>query len=146
MFWFDKANKDVLFCDIRTEIHTLCDGRSLEIKPDIGLDFTNLPFHDESFKLVVFDPPHLVKLGANSWMAKKYGILNNTWQADIKAGFAECFRVLEPNGILIFKWNEYQILTRDILKLTEVKPLFGHISGKRANTHWVTFMKPNVLS
>ena len=144
MFWFDKANKDVLFCDIRTENHTLCDGRSLEIKPDMELDFTNLPFHDESFKLVVFDPPHLVKLGKNSWMAKKYGILNNTWQDDIKAGFAECFRVLEPHGILIFKWNECQILTIDILKLTEVKPLFGHISGKRANTHWVTFMNPNV--
>ena len=144
MFWFDKANKDVLFGDIRTENHTLCDGRSLEIKPDMELNFTDLPFDNQSFKLVVFDPPHLIKLGANSWMAKKYGILNNTWQDDIKAGFAECFRVLEPNGILIFKWNECQILTSELLKLTEVSPLFGHISGKRANTHWITFMKPNV--
>ena len=27
------------------------------------------------------------------------------------------------------------------LELTDEKPLFGHISGKRANTHWITFMK-----
>ena len=143
MFWFDKANKDVLFGDIRTERHTLCDGRSLEIKPDMEIDFTDLPFDDKSFKLVVFDPPHLVKLGKNSWMAKKYGILNNSWQDDIKAGFSECFRVLEPSGILIFKWNECQIKTSEILKLTNIEPLFGHPSGKRSATHWICFMKPS---
>lgn len=59
----------------------------------------------------------------------------------IKDGFAECFRVLKPNGTLIFKWNETQILTKDILALTDQKPVVGHISGKRANTHWVCFLK-----
>jgi hypothetical protein len=141
MFWFDKNNKDVLFGDIRTEEHTLCDGRSLEIKPDMQLDFTNLDLPSNHFKLVVFDPPHLNKLGQNSWMAKKYGVLNNTWQDDIRKGFSECFRVLENNGVLIFKWNESQIKTSEILKLTDAKPLFGHISGKRANTHWMCFLK-----
>ncbi len=144
MFWFDKQNPLAIFGDIRDEEHTLCDGRSLEIKPDIQLDFTNLDFENEQFKLVVFDPPHLDKLGKNSWMAKKYGILNKTWRDDLKAGFAECFRVLESGGILIFKWNETQIKTSEILKLTDKKPLFGHISGKRANTHWVCFMNIKV--
>ena len=141
MFWFDKTNPDVLFGDIRTEKHTLCDGRALEIKPDITLDFRNMPFDSESFNLVVFDPPHLKQLGNSSWMAKKYGVLNKTWQDDIKSGFSECFRVLKADGVLIFKWNETQIKTTEILKLTDIKPLFGHVSGKRSNTHWICFIK-----
>ena len=141
MFWFDKENPNVLFADNRTESHILCDGRSLEIKPDIEMDFRQMPFEDESFKLVVFDPPHLKNLGKNSWMAKKYGVLNPTWQDDIKQGFSECMRVLEPNGILIFKWNEDQIKVSEILGLIDTLPLFGHKSGKLQKTHWLCFMK-----
>ena len=94
MMWFNKQNIDVLFCDKRTENHILCDGRVLEITPDLEIDFTNMPFRDNSFKLVVFDPPHLHKLGKSSWLAKKYGTLLPTWENDIKAGFDECIRVL----------------------------------------------------
>lgn len=141
MFWFNRQHPNVLYGDIRKESHTLCDGRCLDISPDIQLDFTNLNFPDNSFQLVVFDPPHLKKLGKNSWMAKKYGVLNSTWKNDLKKGFVECFRVLKADGILIFKWNEIQIKTNEILKLTNVKPLFGHMSGKRSNTHWICFMK-----
>jgi ubiquinone/menaquinone biosynthesis C-methylase UbiE len=143
MFWFDKEHPEVLFGDIRTESHTLCDGRDLSINPDMEIDFTDLPFQDNHFKLVVFDPPHLKVLGKESWMAKKYGVLKDTWQQDIASGFAEAFRVLKPDGVLIFKWNETQIKVGEILKLTPHKPLFGHISGKRANTHWLCFLKPN---
>ena len=144
MFWFDNDNPNVLFGDIRNESHILCDGRKLEIKPDQLLDFRDLPFDDGSFKLVVFDPPHFVRAGENGWQQKKYGRLNKTWQDDLRLGFSECFRVLATSGILIFKWNETQIKTREILKLTSEKPLFGHVSGKRANTHWVCFMKSAV--
>ncbi len=52
MFWFDKENPLTLFADIRDEEHTLCDGRSLKVHPDIVSDFTDMPFLDESFKLV----------------------------------------------------------------------------------------------
>lgn len=141
MLWFEKKHPNVLYGDIRTENHTLCDGRNLKVKPDMEMDFRDMPFNANSFKLVVFDPPHLARLGKSSWMAKKYGILNKSWQDDIRAGFSECFRVLKKDGILIFKWNETQITVSDILKLTNQKPLFGHISGKRANTHWMCFMK-----
>ncbi len=141
MFWFDKTNPNVLFADIRTESHILCDGRGLEIKPDIEMDFTNMPFDDNTFKMVVFDPPHMNQLGKNSWMAKKYGVLFPTWQTDIRAGFEECMRVLEPNGTLIFKWNEQQIKVSEILSLIDVQPLFGHKSGKLQKTHWMAFMK-----
>lgn len=141
MFYFDKNNPNVLFGDIRSENHILCDGRALEIKPDQIMDFRDLPFENESFHLVVFDPPHLKKLGQNSWMAKKYGILSKDWQTDIKQGFNECWRVLKPNGTLIFKWNEDQITVKEILDLIQIKPVFGHKSGKNSKTHWLTFFK-----
>lgn len=141
MFWFDKTNPNVLFADIRNETHTLCDGRSLNIKPDLQMDFRNMPFEDNTFKLVIFDPPHLKNLGKSSWMGKKYGILDKTWKEDLKMGFDECIRVLEPHGTLIFKWNEDQIKVSEILTVIQQKPLIGHKSGKSAKTHWLTFMK-----
>lgn len=141
MFWFDKNNPLVLFQDIREESHTLCDGRKLEIKPDQIGDFRNMKYPDNHFKMVVFDPPHLKKLGQDTWMAKKYGVLLPTWELDIKAGIDECFRVLEPNGILIFKWNEIQITLNKVLEVIEHKPLFGHTSGKHGRTIWLAFIK-----
>jgi len=142
MFYFNKQDERVLFCDKRKESHTLCDGRALEITPDVQIDFTAIPFNDETFYQVCFDPPHLVKVGRNSWLAKKYGQLNkSTWQEDLRKGFSECFRILKKNGTLIFKWNETDIPVKDILALTDYKPLFVHISGKRSNTHWISFIK-----
>lgn len=144
MFWFDKTNPMAIFNDVRNENHTLCDGRALNINPDTQHDFTSLKFDDFSFKVVVFDPPHLDKLGKESWMAKKYGILNKTWKEDLKAGFEECFRVLDHHGVLIFKWNETQIKTSEVLKLSPFPPLIGHKSGKAMNTHWICFIKPAI--
>lgn len=141
MFWFDKYNPDVLFSDIRELETELCDGRILKVKPDVIADFRKLPFDNESFKLVVFDPPHLEKLGKSSWMAKKYGVLGLDWRSDIKEGFSECFRVLKTDGILIFKWNESQIKVSAILKLTNQMPLFGHTTGRQAKTKWICFIK-----
>ena len=87
MFWFDKTNKDTIYMDIREFEDTLCDGRHLSVKPDVIGDFRNIPFDDETFNMVVFDPPHLIKAGDNSWLIKKYGKLSNAWPQDIKQGF-----------------------------------------------------------
>ena len=141
MFWFDKENPDVMFADIRRLKDTLCDGRKLEINPDVLMNFTDMSFPDKRFKLVVFDPPHMKSLGKNSWMAKKYGVLGETWKDNLRDGFSECFRVLEDYGILIFKWNESDIKVKEVLELTDYKPLFGHKSGKLQKTHWMCFMK-----
>ena len=139
MFWFDRENKNTVFMDNREFEDTLCDGRRLKVSPDILADFRQIPFPDESFYLVVFDPPHLVRAGENSWIAKKYGKLNSeTWKNDIEQGFNECMRVLKVNGVLIFKWNEEQIKLKDVLATIKYKPLFGN---KRAKTHWLVFMK-----
>lgn len=141
-FWFDKHNPLVTFMDNRKLEDTLCDGRTLEVKPDIVGDFRNMPYDDETFNLVIFDPPHLLKVGENAWLAKKYGRLNSaTWKDDITKGFAECFRVLKKDGVLVFKWNETDITVSEILKLTRHKPLIGHKSGKLNKTHWILFVK-----
>ena len=58
-------------------------------------------------------------------------------------GFAECFRVLRPEGTLIFKWCEYDVPVSEVLALTPEKPLYGHRSGKQSKTHWIAFLKPN---
>lgn len=109
MMYFNKNDQRVLFGDIRQEEHYLKDRdliRHLEVKPDIKMDFKNLPFNDESFRVVVFDPPHLVRAGKKSWLAKKYGKLGECWKDDIKKGFSECFRVLEyKDGVPVFDEN-----------------------------------------
>ena len=138
MFWFDKENEDVLFMDIREHYEELSSGHVINVKPDVVGDFRDMPFDDNSFYMVVFDPPHLLKAGDKSWLAKKYGKLNDNWKEDINKGFNECMRVLKPNGTLIFKWNEEQVKLKDILATTQYKPLFGN---KRSKTHWITFMK-----
>lgn len=141
MFWFEKDSANVVFGDIRHESHTLCDGRSLVIRPDVRMDFAMLPFASGIFDMVVFDPPHLVNVGYSSWMAKKYGNLKPGWQIEISAGFSECFRVLRHGGTLIFKWNETQVPVSNVAKLAGAAPLFGHRSGKNSKTHWLCFVK-----
>lgn len=148
--YFDPDDQRCLFGDLRHETITVTDRshgrgdgtRVLSIHPDIRMDFRRLPFRDDSFPLVAFDPPHLVRAGRRSWLAAKYGRLGADWRDDLRKGFAECFRVLKPEGVLIFKWSEIQIPVRDVLALTPQKPLFGHRSGRQARTHWITFMKP----
>jgi hypothetical protein len=138
MFWFDKENPAVVFMDNRNISKTLCDGRKFEVRPDLIADFREIPFSDGSFRLIVFDPPHLQRAGESSWIGTKYGILENTWKDDLRRGFEECMRVLKDYGILIFKWSEDQIGTAEILKLFPVQPLFGNRRGK---TIWLCFMK-----
>jgi SAM-dependent methyltransferase len=153
MMWFDRANPDVVFGDLRRETLTVTDNshgnasglRTIRIEPDTLMDFRALPYPDGVFKLVAFDPPHLVSAGPRSWLAAKYGKLSDNWRDDLRQGFAECFRVLDKDGVLVFKWNETQVPTREVLALTPVPPLFGHTSGKRAATHWVVFMKPEAV-
>jgi len=139
MFWYDKKNLNATYMDNRVLDTELNDGRKLIVSPDIIADFRNIPYSDNSFYMVVFDPPHLLHAGKNSWLAKKYGTLNvDTWQEDLRQGFNECMRVLKPYGTLIFKWNTEQIPMADVLKLFGQQPLFG---DKRSKTRWLVFMK-----
>lgn len=150
MFWFNKADPRALFVDKRRETHPIdigtpgTVGRSpIVVNPDMLADFTELPFSDCSFSLVVFDPPHIERTAALGLLTKKYGHLAGDWREMLRQGFAECFRVLKPHGTLIFKWAESDYPVSEVLKLTTERPLFGHKSGKQSATHWVAFLKPN---
>lgn len=141
MFWFNKKHPNTVYMDIRSEDITLCDGKQYVVDPDIIGDFRNIPFDNSTFHLVIFDPPHMNKLSKKSWLAQKYGVLFPTWETDLKAGFDECMRVLKPNGVLIFKWNDIQIPVNKVIGLFGQEPLFGHPTAKHGKTHWITFMK-----
>jgi SAM-dependent methyltransferase len=146
MFWFDRADPRALFIDKRQEICPIdvgtpgTIGRSpIVVAPDVIADFTALPFADESFCLVVFDPPHVQRQEARGALTRRYGVLNGAWREMLSKGFCECLRVLKPNGVLVFKWGESQFKVADIMKLAPVKPLFGHHTSK--TTHWAVFIK-----
>lgn len=148
MMWFDPLDPRALFVDKRRETHIIDKGtpgtigrKDAVIDPDVLADFSDLPFPDESFSLVVLDPPHLRRLEARGSITKKYGVLIPGWEDTLRAGFQECFRVLRPNGVLIFKWCEIEIPLERVLALTDEKPLFGHRSGAKAKTHWCAFLK-----
>ena len=142
MMWFNKDNENTVFVDKRQYYEKLDSGHVINVQPDVLADWSNeqgLSFPDNSFYLVLFDPPHLIHAGEDSWLAKKYGTLNaDNWQAIIKAGFTEAMRVLKPNGTLVFKWNDSQIALSELLKQIPYEPLFGQ---KRQNTHWLVFMQ-----
>lgn len=149
MMWFDRSDDRAVFVDKRCETHVIdkgtpgTKGRSpIVVDPDWLADFTDLPFPDDTFALVVFDPPHIQREKAKGILTKKYGHLTGDWREMIRDGFAECFRVLRPDGVLVFKWAESEVRVSEILKLTPMRPLFGHKSGKLGHTHWMTFMKP----
>ena len=146
--WFDKNDDRAIFVDRRTVDNEVIwenkngkDQRVLNIHPDVIADFTDLPFADDTFWHIVFDPPHMTQLTESSWMAKKYGKLNSDWKTVIHDGFWECMRVLKPNGTLIFKWCEVDIPTSKIVDAIGCKPLYGHKSGKQQHTHWMAFVK-----
>ena len=146
MIWFDKADPRCLYVDNRRETW-ITDTRPGEspcvVNPDTIADFTSLPFPDGSFSCVVFDPPHFSKVGDTSRTARKYGKLPSDWRDMLRRGFAECFRVLRPDGVLLFKWCEFEIPLTTVLALTDVKPLVGNKRPRTAQTHWIAFLKPN---
>ena len=141
-FWFNKQHPNVLYIDKRIREKGHSDDRFNHcIKPDLQMDNHKMDFSDKSFKLVVFDPPHLIGK-ESSRMQKKYGWLNKeTWREDIKKSFDECWRVLDDFGVLIFKWNESSIKKKEILSVLGETPLFGHPVQSKIPTHWFCFMK-----
>lgn len=78
--WFNKQHPLALYCDKREVEYEQTFGkaqpatRQIKVHPDVIADFTDLPFEDNTFHLVVFDPPHIVsENGNNRWLTKAYG-------------------------------------------------------------------------
>ena len=61
----------------------------------------------------------------------------------LQRGFKECWRVLRPEGTLIFKWNDNQVPLHTVLAVFGQRPLFGNRKpgGKKGETFWMVFFK-----
>lgn len=141
MMWFDKNCPEALYFDQRiVSKGAIPQQKGFCVEPDVVGDFTDMPFEDESFSLVVFDPPH-ASIPDGSIIQIKYGSLEGDWRELIKKGFDECMRVLKADGVLIFKWNEVHVSVREVIDCVGVMPLFGHTTAKSGKTKWMTFMK-----
>lgn len=140
MFWFNKHEPHTTYFDKRKGEFYFTDRtltRSINVEPDVVGDFRKMPFDDETFDLVVFDPPHLLRAGKLSWLRAKYGVLPKDWKSYIYKGMAECLRVLKPTGVLIFKWSDNQVPFKEVLKALPKSPILG---DKRGHTRWYVFI------
>tara|TARA_R110000822_G_scaffold183684_1_gene323078 strand:- start:9 stop:482 length:474 start_codon:yes stop_codon:yes gene_type:complete len=142
MMWWDKDNKNTIYCDIRE-----CEKGYIEhcpnwsCKPDVICDYKDLPFEDNSFKLIVWDIPHIIK-DSGGIINKKYGSLGNNWKEDTTKAFNSIWSKLDNHGVLIFKYSDLNIKVSEMLNLFPVKCLFGTMSKKAVNnTFWFCFMK-----
>lgn len=148
MMWYQKNQPDTLYVDHRRYAEKLSNGQNFKVDPDMIVDYRHMPFVDDSFNLVAFDPPHFFSQKPTGWLAKKYGILDReNWRIDLKRGFDECWRVLKPNGTLIVKWSvergskSRSIPVTEVIKVFGQQPLFGTRPGSQGNTYWLIFMK-----
>ena len=148
----NKRRDDTLYIDKRERDPGFLgqDGRTYSVDPDEIQDFRDLPYPDESFNLVVFDPPHKkLSNGMESltgYINRAYGVLNaETWQSDLRAGFEELWRLLRPGGTLVFKFSDGEIDFQDVLELAPAEPLFGTTTHNRktSETRWFVFYKPD---
>ena len=112
MFWFDRKDQRATFVDKRRERHTPADvsskggSRELVIAPDLLADFTDLPFPDNTFALVVFDPPHFERNGATGWVGLKYGTLKGDWREELRQGLLSASRAAARGGF------DFQVVRR----------------------------------
>jgi len=144
MFWENKNHPNAIFQDIRKDVLPLKKkyGMNFSVEPDKIGDFREMDFEDKTFKMVIFDPPHLF-MNKTAWMAKKYGTLKGTdWKEDLRKGFQECWRVLDDFGTLIFKWNDQCLDIKEVSPLFPAKPIiFNKIGTKGKRTYWYVFLK-----
>ena len=92
--WFNKQHPLCIYCDKReyeqTFGNTQPSTRHIKVHPDMIADFTDLPFDDNTFNLVVFDPPHIIsEKGDNRWLTKAYGHYKSKEQAleSVRGGY-----------------------------------------------------------
>lgn len=128
--WFDKNYPDAVYIDRRQFPKTL------------WLDCRWTPFKDGSFDLVVFDPPHMA-IGPRARMARTYGHFSTREIRDlVRDAFREFHRILRPDGLVAFKWNDHDTkLDRILSEVRGFDRLVGVPVAMRTKhssmTYWV---------
>ena len=143
MWWWDKAHPLAVYMDKREaprgSVGELVGPWSCA--PDIVGDFRAMPFDDESFRLVVFDPPHNVRDEPKGIIGLMYGALpKDTADDDLRRGLAECWRVLAPGGTLVFKWGAKSV--DRVVPHFPATPVVGTRTPRGGQTRWFIFYKP----
>jgi hypothetical protein len=153
--WTNKEQPNTIFMDVRSNKKIHEDWKACMIQKcrdtDIGFkkltiqaDFSHLPFKDNSFIHINFDPPQLIHLGKTSIYYKQFGALEaDTWRLVLKQAAKELCRVLAVGGTLNCKWNDRDISDDDVLQLFPIERLYGQVGahGTSSKTSWFTFVK-----
>jgi hypothetical protein len=133
--WFNRLHPDTVFVDIRPQV-----------SPTVIANTEILPFPNNVFDLVVFDPPHVVN-GRGSKMGETYGsFLADEIKQTIQKSSAEAYRCSTGNALMAFKWNDHDVRLGRLIDLMEGwEPLFGHQVATRhkhrSSTYWVLLHK-----
>jgi len=106
--WDKNLGDDLIGIDIRKgdfsieDEHHWAKGEVI-IQPTVLADMKKLPFRDNVFDGVIFDPPH-TECGLNSWLGRYYGswTQKETIQT-VRFVNDEFARVLKPRGLLVLK-------------------------------------------
>lgn len=141
MWWWDKEHPLAVYMDRREVPQGTIEIRpNWHVSPDVIGDFRAMPFEDESFQLVVFDPPHIIRENeSESFLRTKYGELHpETAEEDLARGFSECWRVLAAGGTLVFKWAGD---ARRVEPYFPTEPIVGTRSARGSQTYWFIFYK-----
>jgi len=147
--WFIKNHPCVTFMDKRKGKYTYssmkCTPHTVIVDPDVVSEWKDAPFPDETFDLILFDPPHIVQESKKGVMVNKYTQLNpDDWNIVLKEGIDKLFRILKEDGIFILKWDECSRKIDHVLKLFPYPPLFGTHTGLNNKNLWIVFLKHRI--
>lgn len=142
-----KELKRAVYAD-RRQVEGLEHQEGWNCDPSVICDTRKLPFTDNAFNLIAYDPPHRITdcgmKQLSGVIEKKYGALQaETWQSNLSNSFAELWRVLDTGGTLTFKWADIHKSHEEVLSVIDQTPLYGVTTEKdRAITKWWVFQKP----
>jgi hypothetical protein len=106
--WQSNLEDSFISIDIRKGSYTQTHDKrwstkTLEVKPTLLADLKKLPFKNNVFDSIVFDPPHFA-CGINSFLRGYYGSWNQQEvKESLKAANLEFARVLKTNRSLLLK-------------------------------------------
>ena len=146
MMWKNKNPPNTIFMDKELD---------LRIPPDIFACWEKLPFREDVFDCIIFDPPH--KIGRTKYRGKwanpkddylGIDISHSKFRTGLYYGTREFLRVSRR---LCLKWNDIELSLHRILTLfpKEWKEICRKVIRKnnraKTVTYWVTFVKNHGL-